>query len=87
MVWGHAGDGNLHVNFLYSDSNQLPVVKKMMEELANFSVKLGGTLSAEHGLGRLKKEMANIELSDEYLKQQNKIREIFDPNQVLNQAL
>ncbi|MFZ5630185.1 MAG: FAD-binding oxidoreductase [Spirochaetota bacterium] len=86
-IWGHAGDGNLHINYLLETGDRLGVVLGLMRELAAEVTRLGGAMSGEHGLGRLKRGIARQVLPHEYFAAQDKIKNAFDPQYLLNPAL
>ena len=85
-TYGHAGDGNLHVNFLWEDATQRPQVVQAMDALFEEVVTLGGTLSGEHGLGRAKARYLSLVHSPERIAYQRAIKRIFDPAGVLNRG-
>lgn len=82
--YGHAGDGNLHVNFLWDDPDEWPRVKQGIESLFRHVVELGGTLSGEHGIGVLKAPYLSLEQSPEVIAIQEQIKNLFDPAGILN---
>jgi len=84
--FGHAGDGNIHVNVMVdgSDSKQLEDGHKAIKEIFQLVVDMGGTLSGEHGIGLSKAEFMNIAFSDEELALFKRVKEAFDPNDILN---
>ncbi len=84
--FGHAGDGNIHVNVMLdgSDETQLANGHKAIEEIFELVVKMGGTLSGEHGIGTSKAPFMHIAFSDEELKLFRDIKQAFDPNNILN---
>lgn len=86
-IWGHAGDGNLHVNYLLENKSQLPVLDTLLPELAREVTRLGGAMSGEHGLGRLKRRFARQALAPEYFVAQDKIKQAFDADGLFNPAL
>lgn len=86
-IWGHAGDGNLHVNYLLEKADDLPVLDRLMVELAQEVVRVGGAISGEHGLGRLKKKFARAAMPASYFGAQRRVKESFDPEHLLNPAL
>jgi FAD/FMN-containing dehydrogenase len=86
-IWGHAGDGNLHVNYLLERENQLPQLEPLMLELARDATRAGGAMSGEHGLGRLKRKIARSILAPEYFSAQSSIKQAFDPLGIFNPAL
>jgi glycolate oxidase len=87
VCYGHAGDGNLHVNILRGDMDPkvwdetLPVA---IRELFELTVRLGGTLSGEHGIGLVQKQYMDIPFSDYQLNLMKQIKQVFDPKGILN---
>lgn len=87
ICYGHAGDGNLHVNIIkgnMSDDdwhNKLPVA---IRELFRETVKLGGTISGEHGIGLVQKGYMDTAFDATQLKLMKAIKDVFDPNGILN---
>jgi glycolate oxidase len=84
VAYGHAGDGNLHVNFLYDDPSERPAVDMAIERLFRDVVSLGGTLTGEHGIGVLKAPYLGLEQSVELIEVQQRIKSVFDPQGLLN---
>ncbi len=84
LTYGHAGDGNLHVNFLWNDDDEVPRVDACIEQLFRAVVELGGTLSGEHGIGVLKAPYLGIEQSDELIALQRGLKRVFDEKGLLN---
>jgi glycolate oxidase len=84
LTYGHAGDGNLHVNFLWNDESELPAVERSIESLFREVIRLGGTLSGEHGIGVLKAPYLPLEQSAELITLQRDIKRVFDPQGLLN---
>jgi glycolate oxidase len=83
-TYGHAGDGNLHVNFLWNDPEELPRVEAAVEALFREVVALRGTLTGEHGVGVLKAPYLALEQSPELIAFQKRIKQTFDPQGILN---
>ena len=83
-TYGHAGDGNLHSNFLWDDESQRPAVDAAVEDLFRLTVSLGGTLSGEHGIGLQKAPYLPLEQSAELIDVQRRIKAVFDPKDLLN---
>lgn len=83
-TYGHAGDGNLHVNFLWNDEAQRPDVDRAIRGLFEATIALGGTLSGEHGIGVLKAPYLHLEQSPELIALQKRIKGLFDPAGILN---
>ena len=87
ISYGHAGDGNLHVNILkdnLSDEYWNNNVKSAIKEIFEHTVSLGGTISGEHGIGYTQKEFLPIALSNEEIVLSKNIKKTFDPNNILN---
>jgi glycolate oxidase len=84
LAYGHAGDGNFHVNFLWNEPDELPRVEQAIEQLFRDTVELGGTLSGEHGIGVLKAPYLPLEQSDGLITLQRNLKKVFDPRGLLN---
>lgn len=84
VAYGHAGDGNLHVNFLWDEPEEAPRVQRAIRELFEHSVALGGTLSGEHGIGVLKAPYLALEQSPALIGLERSLKEAFDPRGLLN---
>lgn len=87
VCYGHAGDGNLHVNIIkgiMSDDNWNTQVPLGIKEIFELTVALKGTLSGEHGIGYVQKNFMNIAFSKVHLELMESIKRVFDPNNVLN---
>jgi glycolate oxidase len=83
-TYGHAGDGNLHVNFLWNDPSDEPRVHQAIEALFREVVRLRGTLSGEHGIGTLKAPYLSLEQSPALIDWQKRVKGTFDPQGILN---
>jgi glycolate oxidase len=84
LTYGHAGDGNLHVNFLWDDDEHIPRVDEAILQLMHAVIAMRGTLSGEHGIGVLKAPYLGLEQSDELIALQQGIKATFDPKGLLN---
>ena len=85
----HAGDGNLHPNFVYDGSRNSEVpeaVWQAADEMFHTALRLGGTLTGEHGVGLLKKRWLRDELGDDQVELQRDIKRVFDPSGILNRG-
>ena len=84
--FGHAGDGNIHVNVMVdgSDPEELEAGHKAIEEIFELVVEMGGTLSGEHGIGTSKAPFMKIAFNPMELKLFREIKEALDPNNILN---
>ena len=84
LSFGHAGDGNLHVNLLWDDPAQAPQVEEALEELFKAVLAMRGTLTGEHGVGLSKAPFLALEQSSAAIALQRDIKSLFDPKQILN---
>ncbi len=87
ICYGHAGDGNLHVNIIkeqMSDENWKTEVPKGIREIFELTVSLKGTLSGEHGIGYVQKNYMDIAFSSVHIQLMKNIKNVFDPNGILN---
>ncbi len=86
VVFGHAGDGNLHPNIICDkrDEEEMIRVEKAVEEIFEAAIQLGGTLSGEHGIGTLKSPFMEMELGAAGLDMMKRIKQAWDPNNILN---
>ena len=84
LTYGHAGDGNLHVNFLWDTPDEEPRVAKAVESLMRETIELGGTLSGEHGVGLAKAPYLHFEQSEDLIQLQKDVKKVFDPKNLLN---
>ena len=87
-TFGHAGDGNLHVNVMLDrrDRDQMRRAGALAGELFAATIGLGGTISGEHGIGITKLDFLPDQLGSEGLKVQEKIKQSFDPRGLLNRG-
>lgn len=93
VCYGHAGDGNLHVNIIKEDpatgqpmtdekwSNEIP---KAIREIFTLCIELKGTLSGEHGIGWVQKSYMDIAFHPKAIELQKEIKKLFDPNGIMN---
>jgi glycolate oxidase len=86
LTFGHAGDGNIHVNIMVDKNNPLEDEKsrEAKRRLFDHVMTLGGTLSGEHGIGITKASFLSLELDETSLAIMEKIKTLFDPNNILN---
>jgi len=84
--FGHAGDGNIHVNIMLNrdDKDEAERANQALKEILNLVIDLKGTLSGEHGVGISKKPYIGMEISPVGLKLMGRIKKAFDPNGILN---
>jgi D-lactate dehydrogenase len=84
--FGHAGNGNIHVNLLVDQDNidEMARAEKCLNEVFDLVIKLNGTLSGEHGIGREKRAYVEKEIDATTLALMKDIKQVFDPNNILN---
>ena len=89
VCYGHAGDGNLHVNIIkgeLSDEEWNGSLKTGIREIFHLVKSLGGTISGEHGIGLVQKEYMDVMFGQKELSLMRSIKSIFDPNGILNRG-
>ncbi len=87
VCYGHAGDGNLHVNILKMDMSDEDWKKNLdpaIEEIFELTVSLGGMISGEHGIGYVQRKFLPIALSESEIDLMKRIKHTFDPKGILN---
>jgi glycolate oxidase len=87
ICYGHAGDGNLHVNILkldMSDEDWNRYLDRAIEEIFTLTVSLGGTISGEHGIGYSQKKYLPIAFSEAEIDLMKRLKKAFDPKGILN---
>lgn len=84
--FGHAGDGNIHVNFVVDRDNpdEIARARRCVSETFALSVDLGGTISGEHGIGYVKAQYLDYAIDKPTLEIMKGIKNVFDPNGILN---
>jgi glycolate oxidase len=87
VCYGHAGDGNLHINIIkagMSDDDWKHKLKDGIVEIFELTTALGGTISGEHGIGLVQKDYMPIKYSNVHLNLMRSIKAVFDPKGILN---
>jgi glycolate oxidase len=87
VCYGHAGDGNLHVNILrntLSENQWNQEIPKAIVEIFEYCNQVGGTISGEHGIGLVQKDYLSIVFGETHFQLMHGIKNTFDPNQILN---
>ena len=84
--FGHAGNGNIHVNLLYDsqDPKQEAAARPCLKQVFDLVIRLGGTLSGEHGIGREKRDYISLAIDPPTLDLMRRIKAQFDPKGILN---
>ena len=85
-IFGHIGDGNLHVNFMFDKSNpeEVQKVEKAVEELFKLTIDFGGSITGEHGVGITKKPFLKLQLGEVGIELVKGVKKLFDPLNLFN---
>lgn len=86
VSFGHAGDGNIHVNIMVDKNNTEEYAKgiELIKKIFDITLKLGGSISGEHGIGITKSPYINMEIKEKELELMKGIKRIFDPKGIMN---
>jgi FAD/FMN-containing dehydrogenase len=79
VIFGHLGDAHLHVNMLPATQAEADTATSLLKEFAAHAVALGGTVSAEHGLGKRKASLLPLQFSEEHIEAMRKVKRHLDP--------
>lgn len=84
--FGHAGDGNLHPTCLTDERNEeeLQKAERSFERIFDVAIKLGGTITGEHGTGLAKKKFLPKQVGNPGIEFMKKMKQVLDPNNILN---
>ena len=85
-IFGHIGENHVHVNILPRSEQELETAKDLYLIFAKKAVELGGTVSGEHGVGKLKKAMLGVMYPDDQIGAMKAVKKAFDPNSLLNKG-
>ena len=85
-IFGHIGDNHVHVNILPRNDEEGATAREIYLRFVKRAVEVGGTISAEHGIGKLKREYLRLLYSDEQLRQMAALKHAFDPAGILGRG-
>ena len=85
-IFGHIGDNHVHVNILPRDEDEGARARELYVQFLKYAASVGGTLSAEHGVGKLKREYLRLFYTDDQLRDMAAIKKVFDPNGILGRG-
>lgn len=85
-IFGHIGDNHVHVNILPRNDDEGARARELYVEFLKYAASAGGTLSAEHGIGKLKREYLRLFYNDEQLREMAALKKAFDPNGILGRG-
>jgi D-lactate dehydrogenase (cytochrome) len=86
VIFGHIGDNHVHVNILPRDLDEFARGKALYIEWARAMAAMGGTVSAEHGIGKLKVDLLRVMIGDTGMEQMRAVKRLFDPAERLNRG-
>jgi D-lactate dehydrogenase (cytochrome) len=86
VVFGHIGDNHLHVNILPRNDIEAAAARTLYERFIKRAVELGGTVSAEHGIGKLKRDYLRVLYGDTFLREMASLKRAFDPACILGRG-
>ena len=86
VAFGHFGDSHLHLNILSKNLEELGCGKQFCDYLCDLAIKLGGTFSAEHGVGKLKRGYLKLMLGNSNLEFMRQVKQLFDPGNILGRG-
>lgn len=82
-IFGHIGDNHVHVNILPRDDTEGAQARELYVQFLKYAASVGGTLSAEHGIGKLKRDYLHFFYNDQQLREMAALKKAFDPNGIL----
>ena len=85
-IFGHIGDNHIHVNILPRDDGEAARARELYVKFLKYAASVGGTLSAEHGVGKLKRDYLRIFFSDDHLREMAALKLAFDPAGILGRG-
>jgi glycolate oxidase len=83
-VFGHAADGNLHIHIMKNGEGNMEYVERLRNEIYKISIEAGGTITGEHGIGKIRSRKLPEYLSPREIELMREIKKIFDPHNILN---
>ena len=85
-IFGHIGDNHVHVNILPRDEGEGARARELYVQFLEYAASVGGTLSAEHGVGKLKRDYLRFFYTDDQLREMAALKKAFDPNGILGRG-
>jgi D-lactate dehydrogenase (cytochrome) len=84
VVYGHFGNSHMHLNFLPENQEKHDEARILYKEICADAIKLKGTFSAEHGVGKSKRDFLKMMYGEDAVKKMAALKKVFDPNSILN---
>jgi D-lactate dehydrogenase (cytochrome) len=86
VIFGHIGDCHLHANMLPKNDEEAETARNIYGRCIAQAIMLGGTVSAEHGIGKLKRKYLAAMMGERYLNEMAELKKVFDPNGILGRG-
>jgi len=83
VLYGHIGENHLHLNFFPKDGKEKAIVNDICSEAVHKAVKMGGTVSAEHGIGKIKHKYLEVMYDRKGILEMARVKKTFDPHCIL----
>jgi len=86
VIFGHIGDNHVHVNILPRDDMEAERAREIYSQFVRRAVSVGGTISAEHGIGKLKRDYLPLLYTEKHLREMAALKRAFDPSCILGRG-
>ena len=86
VIYGHIGQAHVHVNMLPGNATEAAAASALLDEFAHQAAHLGGTVSAEHGLGKRKAKLLSVQYAPEHIQAMKDVKRRLDPNWLLGRG-
>jgi len=83
VIYGHIGNGHPHYNFIAKNAAEKKQILEVVYKTCEKVVSLGGTIAAEHGIGKIKKELVKYQYPKPFIKAMQAVKQSLDPNGIL----
>jgi FAD/FMN-containing dehydrogenase len=86
VIYGHIGDAHVHVNMLPGSTTEAQAAAELLDDFAYHASQLGGTVSAEHGLGKRKAKLLSLQYAPEHIQAMRDVKMRLDPHWLLGRG-
>jgi D-lactate dehydrogenase (cytochrome) len=86
VIFGHIGDNHLHANILPKNDSEAERARHLYGRFIAQAIMVGGTISAEHGIGKLKSKYLQVMMGERYINEMAELKRAFDPNGILGRG-
>lgn len=83
VIYGHAGNGHPHQNFIAGDADELATIERVVESTLREVIRLGGTVAAEHGIGKIKRKWLPLQMNAIQIAMMSAVKKELDPLGIL----